>query len=820
MVLAPGRAGWFAAAFALGAQGCLWIDPASHDDREALLAFELGDLRIAPVGLAACLPTQGLLTVDAPVGLQHDGEVFAVSTRFGDAEDVEQGAITAVNGALTFAVDATGWQTDPVCADGCTRRLVVTATRLGVQRSANADVPLIGPATPAVGAVTLIDPGGAETPLDAVPRKASPNDAILAADWPTLAIEVEDPHLVLGTAGRVAIWACPGVATPDTPGGGCVSEPAVGEGDAPTDPRRFTVPTAALADGICGGGVIDPTWRLYARIEQHPCGGPYTFALSPSPVVLVDPDCDGDGFEAGADCDDLADTVFPGAIEVCDGLDNDCAGGEGTQAATVFPAGGGAPTNVAGPSEAVAAAQGGDTVGVCPGSYAVDLVLGKSLSLVGAGDADAVVLTSKTPGRSVVSVGLIDPPADVTLEALTVTGASGVAVGGGVDARNAGSLLLDRCVVTGNGAARGGGAAIAGEVTVRSTRIEANDAQEGGGLAIDPGADVSFAAATIASNTADRGGGLHVDGVGDAVSLGFDAGSLVVTNRAPSGAGGGLWATGLASISGGRFTGNEAAAGGGLAFDAGALPLGSAIITVDGVDLQSNRADSDGGGVFATGPLEATLVGCAFQLDAAGAHGGGLAATDGALVTISGGSFDTNAADADGGGAFAAGATLEIDESTFATNLALRGGAVALVDAEATFGAVTPVDLSANTAYDAGGAVYAHGGTLNYASGAVSGNVAASGGGFAVDQGVVVFGGSLADSQGFGFVVSGGGVLTVDAGATLADNGDDRVDAGVAEVCLGAQVDELVASAGGDSGGDADCFVVTEAGYTDGCTCP
>jgi hypothetical protein len=40
-----------------------------------------------------------------------------------------------------------------------------------------------------------------------------------------------------------------------------------------------------------------------------------------------DPDQDGDGIEAAAgDCDDRSDAVYPGAPEICDGMDNDCDG--------------------------------------------------------------------------------------------------------------------------------------------------------------------------------------------------------------------------------------------------------------------------------------------------------------------------------------------------------------------------------------------------------------------------------------------------------------------------------------------------------------
>ncbi|MEZ4319135.1 MAG: putative metal-binding motif-containing protein [Myxococcota bacterium] len=44
---------------------------------------------------------------------------------------------------------------------------------------------------------------------------------------------------------------------------------------------------------------------------------------SPSSTV---PDADHDGFPADVDCDDADADVFPGSLEFCDGLDNDCSG--------------------------------------------------------------------------------------------------------------------------------------------------------------------------------------------------------------------------------------------------------------------------------------------------------------------------------------------------------------------------------------------------------------------------------------------------------------------------------------------------------------
>lgn len=37
-------------------------------------------------------------------------------------------------------------------------------------------------------------------------------------------------------------------------------------------------------------------------------------------------DADGDGYDASSDCDDNNAITNPGAVEVCDGLDNNCNG--------------------------------------------------------------------------------------------------------------------------------------------------------------------------------------------------------------------------------------------------------------------------------------------------------------------------------------------------------------------------------------------------------------------------------------------------------------------------------------------------------------
>lgn len=57
--------------------------------------------------------------------------------------------------------------------------------------------------------------------------------------------------------------------------------------------------------------------------------------------IVVDADSDADGFVSSVDCDDNNNTVYPGATEICDGLDNDCDASidEDLASATIDPAG-------------------------------------------------------------------------------------------------------------------------------------------------------------------------------------------------------------------------------------------------------------------------------------------------------------------------------------------------------------------------------------------------------------------------------------------------------------------------------------------------
>ena len=278
-------------------------------------------------------------------------------------------------------------------------------------------------------------------------------------------------------------------------------------------------------------------------------------------------DDDGDGYASvesgGDDCDDGDAKIHPGAIEACNGLDDDCDAGTSEDGVASLADG----RSFTVLQDAIAAAASGATVTVCAGTWAESVTIGGSLTLLGFEGASATIVDGSggVGLRSTVTI----QRGDVVLEGLTITGGTGTSNdgntwGGGIYAGRADSVRLTDCIVEGNAADFGGGLAgpsvYPAAITLTDTVVRGNDAYfAGGGFLIFHGA---------------------LDGV------------EVTANSSPYGGGGTVWYWDVTADAATTFHDNQATeiGGGVMIWDEGQL-------TMTGSTLWSNSAGSTGGAI-------------------------------------------------------------------------------------------------------------------------------------------------------------------------------------------------------------------------------
>jgi hypothetical protein len=187
---------------------------------------------------------------------------------------------------------------------------------------------------------------------------------------------------------------------------------------------------------------------------------------------------------------------------------------------------------------AVEAASPGATLHLCAGLYAGDVVITKSLSLIGAGagsgDGNTILDGSGTDHVVDVLAG-----STVSLRDLRITGGGSFGEGGGL--RNDGGIVsVTDCAITANTANRGGGIGNRGTLTLTNTTVTGNTAADvGGGIYNSLNDTVTLdAASRVTGNGADlsdpdSGGGIH--NAGGAVTLSTASN---VTGNSPDNCGG------------------------------------------------------------------------------------------------------------------------------------------------------------------------------------------------------------------------------------------------------------------------------------------
>jgi predicted outer membrane repeat protein len=205
------------------------------------------------------------------------------------------------------------------------------------------------------------------------------------------------------------------------------------------------------------------------------------------------------------------------------------------------------------------------------------------------------------------------------LDGFTVTGGQGTGqVGGGVYINN-GSLTIANCRITNNSADYGGGVfqSGSGRIDIINSLVERNHSgNQGGGLYIN--GDVALINTLVLTNTSGADGGGLTDWAGH-TNL---AGGMFAANSA-GGNGGGVNANNSVNVSGTQFISNTAGGDGG-----GLLQWnGVYTVTVTNARFERNRSTGQGGGVSASGSVDA-----ANTLFAGNQAGGG-----GAAIRLSGG---------------------------------------------------------------------------------------------------------------------------------------------------------------------------------------
>lgn len=196
--------------------------------------------------------------------------------------------------------------------------------------------------------------------------------------------------------------------------------------------------------------------------------------------------------------------------------------------------------------DAIDAADPGDTIFVCPGTYNENLLIDKDLTIVGAGQGAAPSNNTIVDGSGSQSV-------------IRVEGAGVLA-----------ALRFLR--ITGGGGGFGAGVESDADLTLSNVTVIGNTAGvEGGGLFNNPGRTMTLINCTVSDNTAQgdsgRGGGI------------FNEGTLVLTNTV--------------------VTDNQATINGG-----GILNFGGSAVSLDAnSSVTGNHADLDGGGVFNIGNI-------------------------------------------------------------------------------------------------------------------------------------------------------------------------------------------------------------------------
>jgi predicted outer membrane repeat protein len=426
---------------------------------------------------------------------------------------------------------------------------------------------------------------------------------------------------------------------------------------------------------------------------------------SPAPEEV---DADGDGANecADLDCDDTDPTVFPGAAETaCDWMDSDCDGHGSSAAAWLMG------IEYESIQQAIDSAPAGETVFVCPGNHPVHLetTAGSALELTSwTGTPDDTILEGSLESTILV-VGF---DSTTTVSHLSFVGGVGAlwpygdseATTGGAIHSMARQLEIHGCKFTGNNAADAGGA------------VSISDMDLAGETLLSP-SNTLISDCSFLQNEADAGGAIFASTSGS-LELSVEN-SEMEANIGESGAGA-LFASApdvLLTISSSTFLDCGAPSGSGGAIELDTPTHGTGlVVSIEDSLFEGNSAGGEGGALDLSSwsPATGEIANSTFRGNAATADGGALVATgrDSLSLILDTCSFEDNSAGSTGGAVSIGGwatADVTLEQTSFVSNEAtVRGGALEIGGWEdSTIDAVECV-FESNLTDGNGGAVSIH----------------------------------------------------------------------------------------------------------------